>query len=278
MTVAGPLRDDDGDSAVRRSPVKAVIFDLDGTLLDTESLSCRAIIESFAAMDLPIPPDVLASLGEGGWLLPWELKRRILGLRGSEWVPIVLGYARERWGVDISSGGGEEGGGHREELVTAFWATWEARLNGLCSEVEACPGAPELVAALRAARVPMAIATSSRAAVVEKKRLKHEEMFQSFQEIVCGDDPNVHNGKPAPDIYLEAAKRLGLEPFDCLVFEDALTGAQAGRSAGCRVVAVPDSRIEVESFSGVSEETLADMWHFNGEEWGIPLDMTKLKR
>ena len=63
--------------------IRAVIFDLDGTLLDTESLSCRAVIESFATIGLAIPEDILATLHDGGMLLPWELKRLTLGLRGS---------------------------------------------------------------------------------------------------------------------------------------------------------------------------------------------------
>ena len=63
--------------------IRAVNFDLDGTLLDTESLSCRAVIEAFATAGLSIPYEILATLHDGGLLLPWELKRRILGLRGS---------------------------------------------------------------------------------------------------------------------------------------------------------------------------------------------------
>ena len=76
---------------------------------------------------------------------------------------MVLSYAQEKWGMEISS---------NEELVNAFWRAWEVNLNKLCSEVEACPGAYELVDALAAARIPMAIATSSRLDSVNKKRVK----------------------------------------------------------------------------------------------------------
>eukprot|EP00579_Thalassiosira_antarctica_P026722 CAMPEP_0202022618 /NCGR_PEP_ID=MMETSP0905-20130828/49989_1 /ASSEMBLY_ACC=CAM_ASM_000554 /TAXON_ID=420261 /ORGANISM="Thalassiosira antarctica, Strain CCMP982" /LENGTH=280 /DNA_ID=CAMNT_0048584807 /DNA_START=11 /DNA_END=850 /DNA_ORIENTATION=- len=267
------------DNAIQTT-IKAVIFDLDGTLLDTEALSCRAVIESFASTSLTIPQEILASLEAGGFLLPWELKRRILGMRGSDWVPIVLAYAQESWGVDMDlswkdgwqTTSSDNENEDRVRVVEKFWKAWEVRLNGLCAEVKACPGAPELVEGLRKARVPMAIATSSRAASVQKKRCKHEKMFQSFQEIVTGDDPNVKNGKPAPDIYLEAAKRLGVHPSECLVFEDALTGAQSGKSAGCRLVAVPDSRMEKQSFLSVSDEIIEDLWQFSGKRWGIPLE------
>ena len=76
---------DNNDALVysKTKTIKAVIFDMDGTLLDTEALSCRAVIESFAIIGLSIPQSFLDNLKQGGWLLPWELKRRILGLRGS---------------------------------------------------------------------------------------------------------------------------------------------------------------------------------------------------
>lgn len=109
-------------------------------------------------------------------------------------------------------------------------------------------------------------------------RKRHENMFLSFQDIVSGDDPYVENGKPAPDIYLEAAKRLGMHPSECLVFEDAFTGAEAGKSAGCHVVAVPDSRMEREPFLDVADEIIDDMWQFSGKRWGIPLEMRELRR
>ncbi len=107
---------------------------------------------------------------------------------------------------------------------------------------------------------------------------RHEKMFEAFQEIVPGDDENVKNGKPAPDIYLEAAKRLGVHPSECLVFEDALTGAKSGKSAGCCVIAVPDLRMDHECFRSVADEVLSDMYAFSGSKWGIPFDMVRCGR
>ena len=80
MTVSIP---DNGGGIKAKPSIRCVIFDMDGTLLDTEALSCKAVIQAFASVNLTIPNDTLASLEDGGFLLPWELKRRILGLRGS---------------------------------------------------------------------------------------------------------------------------------------------------------------------------------------------------
>ncbi|KAL7470613.1 hypothetical protein ACHAXS_010864 [Conticribra weissflogii] len=281
---------DDSATTVQPTRIKAVIFDLDGTLLDTESLSCRAVIDSFELINTPIPTEIRSELKEGGDLLPWELKSAILGMRGSEWIPIVLGYAEEKWGVEMAgmnwrqcwiSRGNVDACKMDDKMlgtVDKFWKAWEMRLNELCAEVKACPGAPELVEGLRAAKIPLAIATSSRAASVKKKRCKHEKMFEAFQEIVPGDDENVKHGKPAPDIYLEAAKRLGVHPSECLVFEDALTGAKSGKSAGCRVIAVPDLRMDHECFRSVADEVLCDMYAFSGSKWGIPFEMVRCGR
>lgn len=176
---------------------------------------------------------------EGGYLLPWDLKRQLLGLRGSEWIPITLNYAKQHWNVDSGFAWDEEWEmcQERQRLVDNFWANWETRLGELCLNVKACEGADELVRKLKKANVPMAIATSSRKEGVERKRAKHGEMFESMQVIVPGDHEEVKAGKPAPDIYLAAAKQLGVHPRQCLAFEDAVSGAQSARAAGCRVVA-----------------------------------------
>jgi HAD superfamily hydrolase (TIGR01509 family) len=157
-----------------------------------------------------------------------------------------------------------------------FWKNWEDALSSMSEEIEACDGATELVEALSNTNLVLAIATSSRLAGVQKKRIRHDRIFQHIQTIVAGDDPAVANGKPAPDIYLEAARRLNLHPKECLVFEDALSGVRAGKAAGCFVVAIPDHRFtkeEKEVFATEADMVIENLWQFDGRPFGIDIDL-----
>jgi beta-phosphoglucomutase-like phosphatase (HAD superfamily) len=101
-----------------------------------------------------------------------------------------------------------------------------------------------------------------------------------MKAIVAGDDPAVTNGKPAPDIYLEAARRINVKPEECLVFEDALSGVRSGKAAGCFVVAIPDPRFsddEKAVFVQEADVVVPDLWHFKGSQFGIDVDMSKYK-
>ena len=150
----------------------------------------------------------------------------------------------------------------------------------MCEEIAACAGAPELVEMLSKTGLPMAIATSSRYAGVEKKRKRHSNIFQHMKAVVAGDDPAVTNGKPAPDIYLEAARRIQVDPSECLVFEDALSGVRAGKAAGCFVVAIPDQRFtpkEKQVFVDEADVVIEDLWQFDGTRFGLDVDMSKIK-
>lgn len=232
---------------------RAALLDMDGTLLDTESLSDRAM---FHVYENYVPVGVKDEFEQRNYRLPWELKRQILGLRGSEWAPIVIDYGRRYWSVT------------EPKLMdpSYLWSSWEASLNNLCDQVGACPGALELVQKLSAEKLPMAIATSSRGTAVLKKRKNHENMFQHISVIVPGDHPAVRKGKPAPDIYLEAARQLGVDPKECIVFEDALSGMRSGKAAGCFVVGVPDPRFtakERKQFEAEVDLLVDDLTQFD---------------
>jgi beta-phosphoglucomutase-like phosphatase (HAD superfamily) len=100
----------------------------------------------------------------------------------------------------------------------------------------------------------------------------HDAMFQHIKVIVAGDDPAVKQGKPAPDIYIAASQRLGVDPRDCLVFEDALSGIQAGKAAGCQVVAIPDPRwqgADKQPFLDQADVVLDSLWDFDGRVFGL---------
>jgi pseudouridine 5'-phosphatase len=239
--------------------IKAVLFDLDGTLVDTESLSDKAVI--YALKDY-LGEEWAQQFQSDQYRLPWELKRQLLGLRGSDWGPIVIEYAIHKWNLPCE----------QAPTVAELWTSWENNLNSFCSEVQACVGAAELVDALSKLQLPLAIATSSRMAAVEQKRKNHEAMFTKMKVIVTGDHPAVKQGKPAPDIYLEAARQLNVDPSECLVFEDALTGVQSGKAAGCAVVAIPDIRFTVEekeAFAALADVVVPDLGQFDGALFGL---------
>lgn len=196
------------------------VFDLDGTLLDTEGISEQAIDRVVAAH---------------GRRHSTALHKTLLGRPSAEWTLMVLD-ALELHGA-------------LPPLELA--REWERNLHAMLPQVRALPGALELLRDLHARGVPLALATSSSAHAVAAKRAAHPELFAHFAVIVCGDDPLVARGKPEPDIFLLAAERLraavasdkaaGEQP--CVVFEDSALGVQAGNAAGMFTVAIPDARI-----------------------------------
>jgi pseudouridine-5'-monophosphatase len=188
------------------------LFDLDGILLDTEPLYTIAISELTR---------------EFGKEYTWELKSQSMGTHPRSSAKLVI----DTLGLPIT--------------IDEWLARRQVRLEQLFRDVPAMTGAPEFVAALRARGIPTAVATSSERRLCEIKWAKHA-WLQHFEVVVCGDDPGLERLKPAPDIYLEAARQLGVPPEQCVVFEDAPAGVAAGKAAGAQVVCVKAEQLSVE--------------------------------
>jgi len=198
-------------------PSSHVIYDLDGVLLDTEPLYTKATQEIVAAY---------------GKVFGWEHKRHMIGRPAIE----SARYLVDALELTISA---------EEYLVRRG-----KRLEQLFASARAIDGAERFVRTLDSLGAVQAVATSSERRLCEVKTLGHREWFSIFRTIVTGDDPLVRRGKPAPDIFLVAAERIGADPARCWVFEDSPAGVEAARSAGMKVVAIPDEAMEAGAFAG----------------------------
>ena len=183
----------------------ACLFDLDGLLLDTEPLHARAWQEAASHFGRPLAQAELLSLR---------------GRRRQDCVRQVLGWIAETSTSPPTA----------PELLAVRQPLAEARLV----LAPPMPGAEELVCRCNHKGIPMALATSSSGDAVALKTAPHP-WLAPITTRVFGDDPGLGAGKPAPDVYLLAAERMGVKAQDCWAFEDSPAGARAATSAGCRV-------------------------------------------
>ena len=207
---------------MKLSEIKGVIFDLDGTLVDSMWM--------WKAIDIEY-------LGKRGLDCPEDLQKKIEGMSFSE----TAVYFKERFHLPDSL-----------EEIKAEWTRMS--LDKYEHQVPLKPGAGRFLRFLKDHNIPMGIATSNGQAMVDGvlDALKIRPFFDSVAT-AC----EVKAGKPAPDIYLYVAGKLGVKPEDCLAFEDVPAGIQAGKAAGMRVIAMADE------FSRAMEEEkrrLADFW------------------
>lgn len=157
-------------------------------------------------------------------------------------------------------------------LLTTKFHTREAALKTLIvtSFSVVYVGARELTAYFKKHNIPMAVATSSMKEAVKLKLMKHQEWLQGFCDyLISGDDEQVKKGKPAPDIFLAAAKGINVDPSHCLVFEDSPSGCEAGASAGAIVIAVPDPIMPHERYPR-AHLIIKSLNDFKPEAYGLP--------
>jgi HAD superfamily hydrolase (TIGR01509 family) len=185
---------------------EAVIFDMDGLLLDSERHSLELMAQAAGALDIP-------------W--DHEVGLQMVGLNSRDSSGILL----QAFGADYPV----------SALNERFGELYEAAI--VAGDIPPKPFARELLMRLEALRIPCGVATSTRRTRAETKLLRAQFM-QHFKAIACGDE--VLRGKPHPEIYELAAARLGVEPSRCLALEDSNAGVRAAVSANMQVVMVPD--------------------------------------
>lgn len=191
---------------INKQQIKGILFDMDGLILDTEKLYCRFWQE--AARILGYPMTMEQALG-----------MRSLSRHAGE------AKLKSYFGEGISYTEVRE---KRIELMDAF-----VEKEGVTTK----PGIWELLAFLQEKQIRTAIATSSPIGRT-KKYLSSVHLENEFDEIVSGY--MVEHGKPEPDIYVYAARQLGLKPENCIVLEDSPAGILAAYRAGCMPVMIPD--------------------------------------
>lgn len=187
-------------------PIRGVVFDMDGLLLDTERLTFALCSKAAKQM---------------GFSLDMELFKQTIGLRSADTRKIY----------EKTFGAGFDYARLREQNLAWFWEYVEK--NGAPVK----QGVFELLSFLRDNEISSAVATSTSRQTTEKL-LEKAGISVYVDTVVCGD--MIEHGKPAPDIFLKAAELLKLPPRECIGLEDSYNGIRAVHSAGMLPVMVPD--------------------------------------
>lgn len=194
--------------------IKAVIFDMDGLMFDTES--AYSIVHS-------------AMSAKRQKVYTNEIKMMQMGKRAHESMHILNTF----WGTD--------------ESIEALLKEQDEELVKIYSEsVVKLPGLDELLLFLETHNIRKCIGTSSRRFLVDIL-LQRFNLTERFECIVSGD--MVQKGKPDPELYQACLKRLSLAGTECLILEDSLNGVKAGVAAGCYTCAIPSEYTKHEDFS-----------------------------
>ena len=189
-----------------KQPIRGVLFDMDGVVIDSERLFARFWMASAADLGFP---------------MTYEQALQLRSLRREQGIEKMQSFFGPTADFD-------EIRAHRIELMEAHIAQYG---------VDEKPGIRELLACLKEKNIPCAITSSSALAVI-RERLGRLGILEDFTALCSGKD--VPNGKPAPDIYLAGAAAIGVPPEHCLAIEDSPTGLEAAWRAGCMGVFVPD--------------------------------------
>ena len=194
-------------AACQNGRVRAVLWDMDGTLVDSEKLwdvSLSALYETF------------------GGVMSRETRATLVGASAEETMVTVY----TELGLDLDP----------EAMAESVRWLHDHTAELFDGGLPWCDGAREMLESLAAESTPTALVTNTQRGLTERALNSIGRHY--FSVTVCADE--VASGKPAPDPYLRAAELLGVDPADCLAVEDSVTGTAAAEKAGCAVLVVPN--------------------------------------
>ncbi len=220
----------------RSIPFEGVIFDMDGLLVDSERIWHLA------------ETDFVAARGE---VYTDDVRESIIGTRLDAMMKIV----KEHYGFEEPA----------EDLIADLV---DRMVTLIPNEVAAQPGAQEMIDFVRETGLPFGLASSSAMVIIEAT-LKAQGWMDIFVNRYTADDDAL--GKPHPDVYLRAAREIGVDPAHCLALEDSPTGARAAVAAGMTCFAVPDpTHATPEAFAGITPHVFGSLHevisHLKGNE------------
>lgn len=220
-------------------PVTHCIFDMDGLLLDTEHIYENSV------------RDICRSFGKD---YPLDVRMEVMGTQAEKSAEIVITHMSLPLTIP--------------KFLNMQLDIVRKQFNNL----NLMEGAERLIRHLHETKVPFCLATSSGKDMAQLKMSNFPDLFALFNHHVMGSsDPEVKNGKPAPDIFLVAANRFKDKPnpSKCLVFEDSPNGVKAGLLAGMQTVMVPDKIVSAEQRKEATI-VLESLQQFQPELFGLP--------
>lgn len=208
--------------------IQGVIFDMDGLMFDTERLSMDAWREESKKM---------------GYIFTPEVGKAVRGRNDAD----IREIMKEFYGPELD--------------YTALRDGVRGRMDAQMLEegVPVKPGLYELLGWLKEQGIPRALASSSRLKTVEM-RCRIAGIWEDFDRVVCGD--MVEHSKPQPDIFLRAAREIGVDPAHSIVLEDSFNGVRAGAAGGFITVMVPDldePTPEIEALYSAKAKSLTEV-------------------